>query len=211
MVAFIEAPLALLEEQVEALPGYPVEPAQMTLRLVPEILNSIDMIMFVGKSFGVVDPDVVEAGDVQGVVAGETVGVDDAVRLYHTLHDRQQGGLLGIGNHHRINPARALQQAENRHFACGTTATFTLAHPAEIALVHLDLTGERTSLLHLVSDQPTQPGEKGSSRVPMDAHQLSGGSGCGSGHKVLQQPITLARTEPTLTLVHMAASLNHSA
>lgn len=51
MAAFIEAPFALLEEQVEALPRNPVEPAQMALRLVPEVLDLIDMVVFVGEQF----------------------------------------------------------------------------------------------------------------------------------------------------------------
>lgn len=48
------------------------------------------MILFVGKPLRVVDPDVMEAGNVQSIVAGKAGGVDDAVRLDHPLHDRQQ-------------------------------------------------------------------------------------------------------------------------
>lgn len=49
MAAFIEAPFAFIKEQVEALPGNPVEQAQMALRMDPEVLNSFDMVEIIGK------------------------------------------------------------------------------------------------------------------------------------------------------------------
>ena len=51
VVPTIETPLAFLEEVVEALPGDPVVPSQVALRLVPEVLDTID-VTFVSLSFG---------------------------------------------------------------------------------------------------------------------------------------------------------------
>ena len=47
----VEAPLTLLEIEVEVLPGYAIVPAKMTFGLVPEILNPVDVIAILGKEF----------------------------------------------------------------------------------------------------------------------------------------------------------------
>ena len=50
-----------------------VEFTHMTLCLVPEILNPVDVILLVCKEFGMVDPEVLEVRHVQDVVASPTV------------------------------------------------------------------------------------------------------------------------------------------
>ena len=49
MIASIEAPFALLQEPVEIVRLDAVILAHMTLGLVPEILNSVDVVLFVSK------------------------------------------------------------------------------------------------------------------------------------------------------------------
>ena len=45
----------------------------MTLGLVPEILNAVDVIVVVGKQLGMVDAEVVKVGHVQHIVAPPAV------------------------------------------------------------------------------------------------------------------------------------------
>ena len=49
MVASVEAPFALLQEPIEAIFLNAIKATQMTLRLVPEVLNSIDVILLIGE------------------------------------------------------------------------------------------------------------------------------------------------------------------
>ena len=49
MVASIEAPFALLEKPIKVLLFDAVETPHVTLRLVPEIFDSIDVILFISK------------------------------------------------------------------------------------------------------------------------------------------------------------------
>ena len=44
MITSVEPPFALLQEQVEALFGDTIEAPQMPFRLVPEVLDSVDVI-----------------------------------------------------------------------------------------------------------------------------------------------------------------------
>ena len=93
--------------------GNTVKFAEVTLRLVPEILNAVDMVFAVGKELGVVDPPMPEAGNIEGIVAGEGITIDDGVRHDPLLQDGQQGRRLGIGDDHRIDlcMAKILGQA----------------------------------------------------------------------------------------------------
>ena len=67
----VKSPLAFLQIQREMLLGDAVEPAQMTLGLIPEILDAVDVIVPVSKQLTMVDPIVMEIGYVQGIVAAE--------------------------------------------------------------------------------------------------------------------------------------------
>jgi len=73
-------------------PGYTVELPHVSFRLVPEILNTVDVIDPVSEHFAVVDPIVLKLGNIQHVVVVKTVGVYDAVREDLLLHDRHQRG-----------------------------------------------------------------------------------------------------------------------
>ena len=83
----VEAPFALFEEQMEVLLGDAVVTPQMPLRLVPEVLNSIDMVGIIGKQFRVVYPVMMELGHVQHIIGHEAVRINDAVRLYLVLNN----------------------------------------------------------------------------------------------------------------------------
>ena len=50
-----------------------IEFTHMTLRLVPKILNPVDVVFLVCKEFGVVDPEVFEVRHIQDVVTSPTV------------------------------------------------------------------------------------------------------------------------------------------
>ena len=58
----------------------PVEFTHMALRLVPEILDTIDVIVSVCKEYGVVDPEVFEVRHIQHIVGLPAVRIDDAIR-----------------------------------------------------------------------------------------------------------------------------------
>ena len=69
-----------------------VEFAHVTLGLVPEVLNAIDVIMAISEKLGMVDPKVVKVRHIQHTIASPAVGVDDAIRDHLALYDRHQRG-----------------------------------------------------------------------------------------------------------------------
>ena len=65
---------------MEMLLGNTVKFAEVTLGLVPEVLDAIDVVFTSGKQLGVVDPPMPKARNIQGIIAGQGVTVDDGVR-----------------------------------------------------------------------------------------------------------------------------------
>ena len=58
----------------------PVEFTQLALRLVPEILDPVDVILLLGKELRVIDPKVFEIRHIQRIVSLPAVSINDAVR-----------------------------------------------------------------------------------------------------------------------------------
>lgn len=109
MVSSIEAPLALLPKPVKAGWLNTVEFAQVTLGLIPEVLDSIDVVFLVRKLHRVVDAFVVKIAHIEGIVAAPCVGVNDAVGLHSFRDDRQECLGLCVGNDCCVNLATTLE------------------------------------------------------------------------------------------------------
>ena len=172
MVATIEPPLAFLEEQKKAVLGDAVEPSQVALGLVPEILDPVDVVLPVREALRMVDPDMVEVRDIQGVIASETVRVDDAVGQNHTFHDGQQRRATGIGNHDRVDLSAALQQPENRDFTCCSPASFAFnSFRAEVRFVYFFFTLERKFTLTKLSDPLPEQAQISVDRIAVKANK----------------------------------------
>ncbi len=165
MVTTIEAPLALLEEQKKAVPRDAVESSEVALGLVQKIYNRIDVVLSVHEPFRMIDPHVVEIGDIQRIIAPESVRVHDTVRQDHTIHDGEKRRAPGVGDHDRVDPSTSLQQAENRDFASSTSTTFAFPDSSEIALIDFNLTGEWRCLFHFIGNDFPQPSEERCCRV----------------------------------------------
>ena len=70
--------------------GNTIKFAHMTLGLVPEVLDAIDVVMLVRKQFGVIDTKVLELTHIKHIISTPAIRVDDTVRYYLTLNDREQ-------------------------------------------------------------------------------------------------------------------------
>ena len=87
----VKSPLTFLQKQRKMVPGNPIEFPHVTLRLVAEILDAVDLVLLVCKELGVVDPKVLEVRNIQRIVALPAVGINDAVGNDFPLDDRHQG------------------------------------------------------------------------------------------------------------------------
>ena len=103
----VETPLALLQVEVEVEGGDAFETTHMTLGLIPEVLDAVDVVLLIGEQLGVVDAVVLEAGYIEHVVRTEGIGVDDAVGDYLVFDDSLQRLALGVRDDLGIDLAAA--------------------------------------------------------------------------------------------------------
>ena len=101
----VKSPLTFPQNQRKMVPGYPIKFALVTLRLVAEILDAVDLVLLVCKELGVVDPKVFEVRNIQHIVTLPAVGINDAVGNDFQPDDRHQGLRAGIRNDLRVDPS----------------------------------------------------------------------------------------------------------
>ena len=122
----VKSPLTFLQIQRKMVPGKPIEFPHVTLRLVVEFLDAVDLVLPVCKKLGVVDPKVLEVRNIQRIVALPAVGINDAVGNDFPLDDRHQGLGAGIRNDLRVDPSTTLQQTETGTFPVAPRPRFPL-------------------------------------------------------------------------------------
>ena len=60
--------------------GNTVKFTEVTLGLVPKVLDAVDVIFPLGKELGMIDPQMPEARHSEGVVARQRVAINDGIR-----------------------------------------------------------------------------------------------------------------------------------
>ena len=125
----------------------------------PETFNAVDMIFspFVDHAFRVID-GMVLAEPFERIIAPKSVGiVDRALSRLPADHGHEvvSGNSL---DHSCVNPAVALQEAEDDTFSGGASSSFALALAAEIRLIHLNFPREfRPLKLRNMVESEAQP------------------------------------------------------
>ncbi len=110
----VEAPLALLEIQVEMFSGNAVVAAQMAFCLAPKILDPIDVIMAFGKALSVINPMMLKFGNIKLIIGFIAVSIDDTIGL-HMLPDEANQRLGSAVDWHRgMHLTGALKQAKGQ-------------------------------------------------------------------------------------------------
>ena len=69
----------------------------MTLCLVPEVFDAVDVVLLVSKEFRMIDAKMLERGYIQYVVTAPAVRIDDAVRddfLLDNGHQCRRSGMV---------------------------------------------------------------------------------------------------------------------
>ena len=69
-IRIVKTPPARPQEEAKILLGNAVKSAQISLGLIPEILNTVNMILLAGKQLTMIDPAVLKVRHVENVVTG---------------------------------------------------------------------------------------------------------------------------------------------
>ena len=106
-IGVVKSPLACLQKERKLLLRYTVKLAHVQFCLVRDILNSIDEIMLVSKQLGMVDPIMLELGNIQHVVRTVSIRIHNAVGDDTLLHNHFQCLSPGVGYDLRIDLSTA--------------------------------------------------------------------------------------------------------
>ena len=128
----------------------------MSLGLVPKVFNAINVVVAIDKGRGMVNPNMMETRDIQGVVTGQGIGIDNAIGHNHMVDDRQQRGRFRIGNGGSIDLPAAFQNPEHRDFSGGASAPSPFSMAAKITFIDLDFSSKRTRLGQFFSNHHAQ-------------------------------------------------------
>ena len=80
-----------------------VELTQMAFCLVPKVLNTVYMVLFVCKMCAVINAEMVKFADIQHIVAFVVIGINNAIGFNLLTNNRQQSDSLCIRNGDGIN------------------------------------------------------------------------------------------------------------
>lgn len=106
----IKTPLTSLQKQPKATSPNPVKFVQMTLRLIPKILYTINVIVLISKQLTMIYTIVLERTHIKYIITAQAIGIYNAVRSYFLSNNRQQGFALSTGYHKCTNLAFSLIQ-----------------------------------------------------------------------------------------------------
>jgi hypothetical protein len=111
----------------------------MTLRLMPEILDSIDVISSVCEELGMIDPHMMTVAHIESIVGLERIGVNNAVGCYFSLDDRQQSLRPCVWDNGSENLPDPFKQAEHGHFSGYSFTSLSFASSSEVTFYPLRL------------------------------------------------------------------------
>ena len=152
-------PLAFLEMKIEI--GFDaVESSKAALCEAPERLDAVDVSATLGEGFLFIDADMLVETDIdQAVIAGPTIGADDAGGIDPTPDDSSQRGLGAVLNDFCVDLAPSFEDAKDRllesasaaqawqraaSYPAGTEIAFIDLHdPLELAALHGSLQGNQ--------------------------------------------------------------------
>ena len=186
---------------------YPIEFAQMTLRLAPKILDPVDVVLALRKVLLVVDPVMPKGGNVQHIVRAVAVGVNHAVGDDLLLHDPHQRLSLGVGNDLRVDLAASLQKPENRCFSGGSASPLAFSDAAEVAFVDFDFALERSFFLRSHFDNLTEAMEIKGGGLEVDVYHRRSRTGGRTGNEKINQMQLLFRMN--FALFHGCSSITN--
>lgn len=119
-----------------------------------------------------VDPVVVELGDVEDVIGGVRVCIDNRIRNDLLPDDRKERVFAASGIIMVWTLPPRLRMPKTRILPGCAAPAFALANAAKIALIDLDEPFDRQAILQLPSDNLTQPMKEIGGRLAVDAGQI---------------------------------------
>ncbi len=135
----IDALFAFLDKEMEMLAGNTIEAPQMTIRLVPEVLDPVDMVSGFDKFLRVINALMSKTGDIRSIIAQKAISIDNAVWLDCLSNDRNQCILSGIRNDNDVDLTASPEQSEYWRFARSAASALPFPGATKVAFINFNL------------------------------------------------------------------------
>ena len=168
----------------------------MMLRLIPEILDLINVIASVGEELGMVDSHVMKVAHVESIVGLKRVRVNNVVGSHFFLDDRQQSLRPCVGRN-VIENLPAPWRKPNAATCPGAPLP-----PHEVTFIRFDFPAQLVTG-KLTWNEATKAHEKTDCCVAMDANDFGGNPGGCPSYEHLQQIHLLMCAESTSSCIHL--------
>lgn len=157
-MSVIVSKLHLFEVERELLFGDPMEFGQPLFCIAPESLQSIDVDSAAAEVLSMIDSQMPISTEHQRVVPSELIGVDNTASSDFLNCGIQQRLSTDIGDNFHLHNPLSLQNAEDGHFACGSSPSSSLSSASEVGLIGFHLSVQQSWGIEgndCFSDQPT--------------------------------------------------------
>jgi hypothetical protein len=128
----------------------------MTLRLFPEVLDTVDMVSGFNKLLRVIDAVMSELRDIQSIITQKAIITDNDVRFDRSSNDRNQSILLGIRDDDDVHFAASIEQSEYRNFSRRAASALPLSGSHQTSFRRLQSLLKATALFRRASVQLTR-------------------------------------------------------
>lgn len=142
-MSIIVPKLHFFQVQGELLFGYPMELSQPFLGVAPESFQAVNVDLTPSKMLAMVHPQMPIPTKHQGIIASKFIRVHDTPSSHFLQGGVEQDLSTDIRNHLHSHDPVSFQNTENRHFPCGSAASFTLSSASEVGLIRFDLSSEQ--------------------------------------------------------------------
>ena len=156
----------------------------MSFGLVPEILDPVDVLMFVDKQFRMIHPIVLERRHIQYVVPTPAICIDNAIRLDFFLNDGHERLALCIWNNLCVDLAATFKDSKERDFTGSSPSPFTFSDAAKITFIQFYFFGHSRCLLRRQANHFAQAVVQIGCCMVIDFRQIGCTSGYCSDHKM---------------------------
>jgi len=174
----IEAKFHLLQVEQKVASPHPIIASEFCFGKRPETLDAVDMVPLSRKlTLSMVDPVVSVAIREEAVVASKRVRVDRAALGHLLLDDEPQNGTGYVGYGAGIDPAVALEKAENSDFSSRAPAPIALAVSTEVRLIDFNLAGKRRLAFAFSGNRGSDAPVDAFCAVAVDAQLAAGAEG----------------------------------
>ena len=113
-----------------------VKASEMSLSLIPNVLNTVNVLLLVREPLSMINPEMFKASNIQDMIRTIVVRRHNAIGAHALINNRLQRLPFRVRNHFRLHTPSTLEQPKDRDFSRSPSPASSFPHPTNIAFIH---------------------------------------------------------------------------